>query len=840
MADLKYTVQVDAQSGINSLRQLQNQVQDTNAVFGRLSAAIGGIAIGAALRGLGQFANSINDLSAATNISTQSILGFSQAVQRNGGNMNLAQEAIGRFTRSVGQATEGNKGVIASFEKLGISLSDIQNLSEQDALALVVQRLGEVESTAARAAISQDLFGRSVGRIDFRGVAGDIVRLTASQAENARAVETAGRVNQQLTNSWNDFRLALLNALKPLADLLEKITSNEKLMRDFIEAVINIGTAFAVFKTVSGAATAVAALGAAAATSAGQVDDLADSLDKKGQKADRGGSAISRLASRLFGFVVAAEAANFSLKQLFDFDLSRFADDTLQGFIDKSLDLLELPQDNTAWTDLLGDIETRIKFINETGLNGLADDLKDLIRLDQERLTVQRNQVELEEKNLTQFREELALQTQLRQQAQETIRTYEDTFDSFKRRFELQTEMINLSDDERIALEVMADFRESHLRQVAVLEDRINAIVLDGSREQLALMTSLIEARNTLIDISERNLPVLEDLIESRQRALTIQRESVAAERAAAEAAARTRREAEELVRARERAAADAAARTRRAAEELVRAREGALSTVREFGVATGDRLREQQQQAELAGLSGIRRTLREIEIQENRVATAARRRVEEQLGDNDPAALKSALQEIDQISQEIINRRSDVAQAIYEEQRTFSSGWQRAFAEYSDAATNASLQAERIFQKTTQGMEDAIVNFARTGKFEWRSFTASILEELLRSNIRQLISQTFGGIGRIGSSTNSNFAGFFASGGLIPSGKFGVVGERGPELVSGPAQVTPMSGVGTTQVVYNINAVDAPSFQQLLARDPTLLYAISEQGRRSLPQTRR
>jgi hypothetical protein len=36
-----------------------------------------------------------------------------------------------------------------------------------------------------------------------------------------------------------------------------------------------------------------------------------------------------------------------------------------------------------------------------------------------------------------------------------------------------------------------------------------------------------------------------------------------------------------------------------------------------------------------------------------------------------------------------------------------------------------------------------------------------------------------------------SSFAGFFDNGGNIPSGKFGVVGERGPEIVSGPVNVT-------------------------------------------------
>ncbi|MDA1379946.1 hypothetical protein PCI56_09080 [Plesiomonas shigelloides subsp. oncorhynchi] len=35
------------------------------------------------------------------------------------------------------------------------------------------------------------------------------------------------------------------------------------------------------------------------------------------------------------------------------------------------------------------------------------------------------------------------------------------------------------------------------------------------------------------------------------------------------------------------------------------------------------------------------------------------------------------------------------------------------------------------------------------------------------------------------------SFAGLFDAGGYIPSGQFGIVGERGPELVNGPARVT-------------------------------------------------
>jgi hypothetical protein len=91
-------------------------------------------------------------------------------------------------------------------------------------------------------------------------------------------------------------------------------------------------------------------------------------------------------------------------------------------------------------------------------------------------------------------------------------------------------------------------------------------------------------------------------------------------------------------------------------------------------------------------------------------------------------------------------------------------------------------------------------------------------------------------------------FAGMFAEGGMIPSGKYGIVGERGPELIRGPASVIGTrdtaqlmngygQGGGLTQVTYNINAVDSMSFKQMLARDPEFLFNATRAGARRVPR---
>ncbi len=61
------------------------------------------------------------------------------------------------------------------------------------------------------------------------------------------------------------------------------------------------------------------------------------------------------------------------------------------------------------------------------------------------------------------------------------------------------------------------------------------------------------------------------------------------------------------------------------------------------------------------------------------------------------------------------------------------------------------------------------------------------------------------GGFGTGNLFGNLDFGGFFANGGNIPKGSYGVVGEAGPEIVTGPATVYPMrSGQGNVEVVVN------------------------------------
>ena len=211
------------------------------------------------------------------------------------------------------------------------------------------------------------------------------------------------------------------------------------------------------------------------------------------------------------------------------------------------------------------------------------------------------------------------------------------------------------------------------------------------------------------------------------------------------------------------------------------------------------------------------------------------------------PAAERAARErEINEIFEERIKITERQQEQDLKNQENFSKGFEKAFKEYAESARNNFETAGRVFGKITQGMEDSIVDFAKTGKFEFRGFLNSVLEELLRSQVRSLIAQTFGGLfgstSKRGTVTIGDIIPGFAAGGLIGTNGPVIVGERGPELLVGAGgnRVIPNNELASGTVNYNISAVDAQSFKQLVASDPSFIYAVTEQGRRTIPSGRR
>lgn len=861
--NLDYNVNVNATKGIQSLNNLQSKVGAVTGSFSKLQNVIGGLAIGTAIVNAIRFADAIQDLSDATGIAVANVVGFGKALQGVGGNSEIAEKGILRLVSNIGAAAEGSAELQYAFGRVGVSLNDLATLSEQDILAKVISGLGTISDKSEQAYLKQQLLGKEFRNVAVNGnaLSESYAANTAAAQEHAAAITRAADAYDKFEKAVGAFKTGILIALEPLTTFVaamdaKKIEEFGQALGSVLVVLVGVGGYFKLIKT---AAVWVGELGLSASGAAAAFATWGIRL------------------ARFFGWVGLIISALAALN-----DIIKFAFD--------------------------------------------VDPIKELI--------------DWTAKAYKSVKEFLGIKS-------------EDTSEGTKKNTEAVKENSKANSEAGATAREVVDPFKTLREQISGLADdyaRVNKANIDG----INLSTDLIgksreesEVRKAVAELAKREADEI--------KKLTDQKAKLTKEQQQAGLGAEIDKQIEKI---KQQTAADMEA-TETAilnSERRVNARK-----LEEFAINSQINVENQLQkiQDDIA-----KSTMSEIEKKQYDILAAAKARAKAEI-DAEEIRRGSLLTDDEKLkyyeaakkgSDELIRKEKE----LYDKSRQFSTGWAKAFKEYADNATNAAKQAERIFSKVTQGLEDMIVNFVKTGKFEWKDFVSSMLEELLRSQIQQVFAGILGGmsggmgggggiLGALGglfggggggaargSSPNSPvfvsdvagggggfgggggmgnifgsafggsndpygygsgqdplgdlinslpgfgnsdpygygagkdplgdmigtlpgmqddsggfwdtmttgasdlwggitdtvgglFDGFFANGGNIGSGKFGVVGENGPELVSGPATVTPMGG--GTNVTYNINAVDAMSFKQMLAQDPSFIYALSLQG---------
>ena len=175
--------------------------------------------------------------------------------------------------------------------------------------------------------------------------------------------------------------------------------------------------------------------------------------------------------------------------------------------------------------------------------------------------------------------------------------------------------------------------------------------------------------------------------------------------------------------------------------------------------------------------------------------------------------------------------------------------GMRDALAEYQDMIGNVANSTKAMMTNAFKGMEDALVNFVKTGKLDFSSLADSVISDMIRIQIQQRITgplsaalgsgDLFGGL--------SSLLGF-ANGGQPPVGVPSLVGERGPELFvpSVPGTIVPNQALGaalqnpqpaqTINVTQNFTVGDVASSslvrQSVQDSERRLVAALSRQSR--------
>lgn len=240
----------------------------------------------------------------------------------------------------------------------------------------------------------------------------------------------------------------------------------------------------------------------------------------------------------------------------------------------------------------------------------------------------------------------------------------------------------------------------------------------------------------------------------------------------------------------------------------------------------------------------------------EDRIAVARETGADQKVID----ALNAQIAKVNELTE---TYRSQIVAATEAQQnfaQSFEGGLAASFQKFQFDAINTAAYVEQSVDSVFANMTSALDQFVETGKFSFSDFAKSVIQDLIKIQLRMQLTALFAkalGFASAafsttpGISSNPEFMGPMApgraDGGAINAGNPYLVGENGPELVvpNRSGTVIPnnqLGGMGGPSVVYNgpyianMQAIDTQSATQFLARNKDAVYSANMSASRSMP----
>jgi len=807
--------------------------------FGGLRAAIAGLGFAAMGSSALAMADDLQDLSNATGMAVGQLLELKKALTTSGGQADQMGTALNNFLRAIDDAAEGSIKAQNSFMGLQISMGDLRKLSEQELFVKTLEGIAGITDKSRQAALMMEYFGKSFKTVDPQELL-DKLRATRGEGDKyAETIRRAAELNDALATAQGNLKLAFLEAFSPIIKQVNEFNAateaGSKKMESLITTIKLVGIALATSFAVS--------IGLGLVATIGQIGRGLMSVAKLAGFASTVGIFVANgpWMVALRGLVVLLATVGTSVyaaSQLFE-DFGDIAANAtaraIEGVGKLAGQLLNLPTDLIGkvlgidnavglGTPLLKMVEAAKKARESAeygarvggGRGGQGGPTAE--QLGVPAITGGKGGPDTREVDET-----------ARRNAIQGIRDITAEYEKQQRlrvaALDFQTSMVGKTEEEKQLAEAQRDIFLDYTNTFEQLEKRRQSL---GKDEQY-LNGEIIKQQDQLYQVYLAKDKLLVESITKQQTANILEKDRL-----------------------------NTLQNITKAIEDQVAKQEALAEILRsanEQRAAAKDAIPASQ----LVGLNSLQKQI--VDIQENarKAAQEAAKAFAEKFGEiNTTADAQEFADGLDKIAgayKRVAGAQIEVAQANYETSRSFSTGWQDAFAKYAEDAQNAAQHAQTYFDRFTKGFEDAIVSLVTNGKFSFKDFANSIIADFARIEARKMMTSFMGAGGSGGGSVLGSLFNFgkslfgFANGGLMQAGMPGIVGERGPELFipSSAGRITSNAQAFGRQeptiinnaITYDIQAVDAASFRQLVARDPNFIYAVTEQGRRNQPSRR-
>ncbi len=817
-----------------ALQKIQTNVNKVTKSFDQLKTALAGIALTGIISKTIQFADAIQDVSDATGIAVNQILGFSRAVSLNGGTAEDANTALLKFNDTIGRAGEGAISAQAAFARVEVSLEDLRTLSSEDIFVKTIDGIGKITDLSEQARLKTELFGKSLRSTSLTGVSSQFAQATKESQAYASSVKAAADLQNKLDFAFKTLQASILKTIEPLANFVNKLDAKQ--IETIVDAIVKMSVALGGIAT---AAKGLQILAGIAVALGGAFTAVALGLSKQ-QYAFTAFYHVVKQALPVFGkakeaFVLLGTASGtkigvwvalttklqgvlFILKQL-GVTVFLFATKFLPkllgpiGIIYAAFESLRLLIATVFKVDIVDEFVDAVSsaYNKLKAMAGFGPEVykgpdtgDETDRLKKRYPTPAGNK-DIPSGIAKQVADAQKVTESFREQNQETIK-----------KLALEASLVSLTEDQREVIQAIYALDEKRVAAVTQLEDKLKNITPEEKKLGLAKdITAQIEAVNKEYGI-QQSLVVAN--VESLQTARAIE-----------QARAITLEHITQQMQKQQEIAGVTSSAFTNLQKQL-----GDLA----FGREQQGRTVFQQQEEQIK---------RNIKLLETDMANAVTEAFTTEDGIGNVEQYGIELKKVYALTEQLKQAQLEDLSVS----RQWATGWTDAFTKYVDNATNAAQQAAEQFSSITNNMNSAIDSFVENGKFSFKDFASSVIKDLIKIELKAQAAMAMQAFKGAGGATGllSGIASIFgfANGGSPPVGKASIVGENGPELfIPKTAGTVIPNGAGTGQVINNyitnnnVSAIDARSVAQFFAENRKTMLGTVELARKEMPYSNR
>jgi len=168
------SILIDDENALKTLKETDKKAQDSGKSLNDFAKKAGqagkaiAIGIGAAATALGalvvksaQATDRVDKMSQKFGLSRKGFQEWDYILSQNGATIESMTSGMKTLTNMTDDLMKGNKKATDSFKRLGISMEDVEGKSQEEVFEMTVKALQGMENATERAAIANDLLGRS-------------------------------------------------------------------------------------------------------------------------------------------------------------------------------------------------------------------------------------------------------------------------------------------------------------------------------------------------------------------------------------------------------------------------------------------------------------------------------------------------------------------------------------------------------------------------------------------------------------------------------------------------------------------------------------------------------